>query len=407
MTAIAQPLFVLEIGPEKVRVAPTSAEELSAWLDAEYAVWEKAHVASAPPGQSTDFLGNVQVTLKNLARARNAANQAKAPNAPDAAQQLNAAQNHMRQVYVDARMPLSTSVRGRLLAELATEDPFAAKVALYMVGVGTLVNSDITITSPSVVQGLVTGALVRRLSDQTVFDSAARKLIEQGETETARWASEFDKAVERVNETHRAIEKQLGEFLVQRQDAKAANDEQVAQFKKAAAAEITESKKQLEAFQERTSKDIALKAPTEYWRGKGRKHRRNGYLLFAAMALLMAGFAVAADFLFPSLIVETPEGKQLPSYGHIAVIVVTATLAFWLLRIVVRIFFSQIHLAQDAEERVTMVTTYLALSETGKFAASDLAIVLNALFRNAADGIVKDEGMPPSLWEIVTRQGKP
>jgi hypothetical protein len=36
----------------------------------------------------------------------------------------------------------------------------------------------------------------------------------------------------------------------------------------------------------------------------------------------------------------------------------------------------------------------------------DRQLILTALFRPAADGIVKDEGIPPSMLEFLTRQGK-
>lgn len=36
----------------------------------------------------------------------------------------------------------------------------------------------------------------------------------------------------------------------------------------------------------------------------------------------------------------------------------------------------------------------------------DRQLILQALFRPASDGIVKDEGLPPSMFEFLTRQSK-
>ena len=54
-----------------------------------------------------------------------------------------------------------------------------------------------------------------------------------------------------------------------------------------------------------------------------------------------------------------------------------------------------------------MVKTYLSLLE-GEHLSSDEGrqLILQALFRPASDGIVKDEGLPPSAFEFLTRQSK-
>lgn len=71
---------------------------------------------------------------------------------------------------------------------------------------------------------------------------------------------------------------------------------------------------------------------------------------------------------------------------------------------VVRIFLSQLHLAQDAAERTTMVTTYLSLLESKSvLSEEDRKIFLAAIFRPTSDGIVKDDGIPPSMADLLTR----
>ncbi len=67
-----------------------------------------------------------------------------------------------------------------------------------------------------------------------------------------------------------------------------------------------------------------------------------------------------------------------------------------------------LHLLTDAGERVVMVQTYLSLTEGDHLASKeDRQLILQVLFRPAADGIVKDEGMPFSLAEAFTRTGEP
>lgn len=95
--------------------------------------------------------------------------------------------------------------------------------------------------------------------------------------------------------------------------------------------------------------------------------------------------------------------QSLPAF-KIGSILLLATLSFWFIRIVVRIFLSHIHLENDAAERVTMAKTYLALNKDAAFASqANLGTVIAALFTPTGDGIVKDEGLPPSAMEWLTK----
>lgn len=85
--------------------------------------------------------------------------------------------------------------------------------------------------------------------------------------------------------------------------------------------------------------------------------------------------------------------------------ILLATLAFWVLRLLVHIFLSNLHLENDAAERVTMVKTYLALIRDGKLAGDgeNLKAMLAALFRPTGDGLVRDEGIPPTTLDWFTK----
>jgi hypothetical protein len=82
---------------------------------------------------------------------------------------------------------------------------------------------------------------------------------------------------------------------------------------------------------------------------------------------------------------------------------IITTIVFWVGRVLLRIYLSDRHLLTDAEERVAMIKTYLALTNEGKLEASDRTLVLAPLFRSAADGIVKDDGPDASLAGIIAK----
>jgi hypothetical protein len=67
----------------------------------------------------------------------------------------------------------------------------------------------------------------------------------------------------------------------------------------------------------------------------------------------------------------------------------------------------QLHLYHDADERVTMVQTYLALREGGHADESHMGIVLGRLFAPAGDSAGKDElimTMPDAITAVLAKK---
>ena len=125
--------------------------------------------------------------------------------------------------------------------------------------------------------------------------------------------------------------------------------------------------------------------------------------------LSFGGIATAAGvlgWLIHDLLRTATPGTP-PETWRLAILVLISVFAVWGVRLVVRMFLSHLHLSTDAAERVVMVRTYLSLLEGDRLASKeDRQLILQALFRPATDGIVKDEGIPFSLAEVLTRQGK-
>jgi hypothetical protein len=72
---------------------------------------------------------------------------------------------------------------------------------------------------------------------------------------------------------------------------------------------------------------------------------------------------------------------------------------FWPIRILVRNYLSNQHLAMDASERKVVLETYLAMNTHEEFAADParqkgLIQALKVVFRHTQDGIVKDDAFP-------------
>lgn len=146
---------------------------------------------------------------------------------------------------------------------------------------------------------------------------------------------------------------------------------------------------------------MRLKSPTDYWATKGDDHRNSartyrrwltGLSIGAVLVLALAywgGWLALYEFTN-----HNPKGGIAMTLYIAGFVGAVTAVVLWFIRIVVRLYMSQHHLAADAEERASMIRTYLALTETGKVSEEERALVLASVFRPVPDGIVKDDGAP-------------
>ena len=155
---------------------------------------------------------------------------------------------------------------------------------------------------------------------------------------------------------------------------------------------------------------MGLAAPVEYWKVKATQHRKSEFWariwVIAFFALTLPGMAyvfyATGVALIDQALMPRPEGA--PPFPNAIFLIASAGLAscaglaFWAGRLLTKLYLSQHHLRQDADERATMTETYLALIENSAASTEDRQVILNALFRNTPDGIVKEEGgLDPSI----------
>lgn len=160
---------------------------------------------------------------------------------------------------------------------------------------------------------------------------------------------------------------------------------------------------------------MELQAPIQYWEAKAKQHEQKvsaltKYLGLAAcgvIALPIIALWAASWGLLPSpnLPSDAPDwAKVAASAKGIVAAILFSGVAVWGLRILSKIYLSERHLAQDARERVTMITTYLALIKEKGAPEGERGIILQAIFRSTADGIVKDDGnIDPSAFGLLSK----
>jgi hypothetical protein len=122
---------------------------------------------------------------------------------------------------------------------------------------------------------------------------------------------------------------------------------------------------------------------------------RNWSLIVGVSGGLLLAGAIFALFL---------NGVSPESYWKVGLVLLGATLFFWSMRILVKLLFSNIHLEADAHEREVMTMTYLSLlRDQSGLEESDKKLVLATLFRPGSSGLGNDDGIPPGVYDVLTR----
>lgn len=193
------------------------------------------------------------------------------------------------------------------------------------------------------------------------------------------------------------------------------------------AEQLDDCEKKLNHLRKTYDDFMSIQSPVRYWEQKRIRHRNWSWgsgvatlvamfvvwnLLSAKLDAVKSGAVLSANKLAASQPVIASKVQAAADVGgswhfDVAVLILLGTLSFWVIRLLVRVFLSHLHLENDAAERATMARTYLALLRRGKLPeGDDLKTVLAALFRPSGDGIVKDEGMPPSMVDFLTKLGR-
>lgn len=155
---------------------------------------------------------------------------------------------------------------------------------------------------------------------------------------------------------------------------------------------------------------LRLKRPVELWKERNIEHDKSahsawnkffcGALLLGVSAACVAyllGAQIAQSFVMPGCEIGTePQCSRISARGplNVSLLLIVTTTWLWYLRLQMRIFLSERHLALDARERMAFAETYLSLLKGAEVSREQETVVLQSLMRPTQDGIIKDESGP-------------
>lgn len=404
--AKAPPLFTLDLGDNGGHLAPTSYEELTRWIQAEQNFWgwiQQRHYGGHEYPQ--------REAMSRLAEALSAAQQSQQhvqSNAQHSKQQLEVCRDRLQQAFMHHRLPHSSTPLAKRV-EAYREDA-SDHAASYFLSVNMAATNDqhqVQVQDLAGWRGMFDGLMERFQLPQSAV---------KGRKAAAEWSLDQlrAKAETLLGEKTLAFDELHREYQQLADSIRTRAEEQQNAFQTSQGTRSTEFESLTQAHQEAMEglrktfrEELALRAPAEYWSNKRKGHFTWAWVTGAASFIGIGGATVGLGWQIHALLNKMPVNTP-PETWRLAVLALVGVFTVWALRLVVRMFLSHLHLLTDAGERVVMVQTYLSLLEGDHLTSKeDRQLILQALFRPASDGIVKDEGVPFSLAEVLTRSGKP
>lgn len=401
--AKAEPLFKLDLGANGGTFAPTTFEELIRWIEQEThsSHWLRSRL---PEGHSAKGL------LTQLQMARTKANRAasfSAAGVPEFEHELHECVERLNAVFVVGKFPHSTSPLARRIEAFRQDvGEEAAGYFATMLVAADEGSVNIQPRSPLAWRGVVEAVVERYQASSaaaSASENAARSAFEDLRSRAEQLVGEKTLAYDSLHRSYDGLNSSIrADVAQQASDFETAQSDRSRTFSDL----VGEHAAAMEGLRKTFKEELSLRAPADYWKSKGDGHRLWGWI---TGSLTFAGIAAAGLYLgvqIHDVLSGTPKGTA-PESWRVATLALVGVFSVWGLRLLVRMFLSHLHLLTDARERVVMVKTYLALVEGDQLSSKeDRQLVLQALFRPASDGIVKDEALPFSLAEALTRPGK-
>lgn len=178
-------------------------------------------------------------------------------------------------------------------------------------------------------------------------------------------------------------------------------EENVGEYQEELSGAIEKARNDLEALTQTYDDKLALQAPVRYWKLQEKYHRDKS-ILFAIATGLSAIVAISGLVWFALYVLNQQVGELI--VGRLVTMAVLTTFAIWAVRLCANLFMSHNHLHVDAQERRTMIHTYLALLRKKNALHDDeRQLILQTLFRPSATGMIKEDSGPVHLVDLMNR----
>jgi len=220
------------------------------------------------------------------------------------------------------------------------------------------------------------------------------------ETTKRSWAAKFGKQYKALKEKNELLNSEISDlrdqFSTLQNDISKLHQSQKEEF----GGLVENSEQELQSIEQTYDSKLALQSSVSYWSRK-RKHHQD-VMLFVGIATLFLAVLVGGGFIWAAVEFLSESFRDVPLW-KLGLMAAISTFGIWLVRISAKIFISNLHLRTDADERVTMIQTYLALMREGQGPKDgERQLILQTLFRPSSTGFISDDG-PANFTDLVSR----
>lgn len=215
------------------------------------------------------------------------------------------------------------------------------------------------------------------------------------------WETEYKFKVDEATKHNKHAGSLVKEWEEQTQAQTADLDAYKNEFKKKFDEELESAKSDLENLTKTYDDNLALHASVRYW-GIQQKSHNDKASKFAWALGITTVIVLLTIILFAVFGLDKPFKEVAVS--RLVTAAALTTFGIWIIKIVANIFMSHLHLATDAQERRTMIHTYLALTRKGQGPKEeDRQLILQTLFRPSTTDMVKNDQGPTQLVDLINR----
>lgn len=311
---------------------------------------------------------------------------------------------------------------------------YGAKFPLEAIfSVGVLINQNPAVGTAKAVRG-VTAAISFLNGEHLDYGAAQKKAFSSLLEE---WQASAGQAITRVERDAQAVADRINTL-----------DGKSSAFDQRAEKLIEEKTASIAALENTLRKKIALDDSIEYWKSRSIATHgaatRFGIVAGLFIILALSAVIIECKILFSrtkehtstvqinavdsaskqsiapvvtpvtqNSTVSEPTKSAVPSdesetvanqYWRYLIIAVTLTFAIWISRVLVKITMSKLHASADAEERVTMLQTFLSLMADGSInKQEDIKLILQTVFRPGTTGLIDEESGPQTPIEMILK----
>lgn len=295
--------------------------------------------------------------------------------------QIEARSNQISALYSQWSILYSESKASKYTLQLAQKDP---QLARYLVGYFTKYIYNLN-NDPMALRAIFEGLK---------FDNGITSNIDAEREALGTLKTEWEEKLHSIEELFNAKKTEIG-----------TTQEEIGIYYTALQTHFTDfqtsKENEFKTIIETYDKKLALQAPVEYWKNRSFW----SYCIAGGLAVTFFLLILIIFYNFEPMAKDVAKGLTDKDYYPLIQFASITLVAIWSLRIIVKIFYSKLHLAEEAKEKEMFIKTYLSLlrDSDGIQDASDRHLILQSIFSPSKNGIIQDDGLPMNVIENIVK----